>query len=207
MKYLKVFTDFATKTKSLNDAEFGRLARAMLSYADTEQEPELKGNERYAWDMVRGDIDKQIQAYKEICTINKRIATERNASLRSVTEREEPSRSVVRTKNEDKEELKKETIPKGIVKKEVTGDPKLDEALDAFIEFRKKMKKPMTERTVNLLLSNLDKLANSTSEKVEIINQSILNGWTGVYALKEDTRRRASGNVFMEIGREEGVIK
>lgn len=56
MKYLKVFTDFADKLELLGDAERGRLFTAMLKYAESGAEPELKGNERFLWPVAKLQI-------------------------------------------------------------------------------------------------------------------------------------------------------
>jgi len=54
-----------------------------------------------------------------------------------------------------------------------------------FIGFRRKIKKPMTDHAIDLLMSELDKLAKTDDEKIAIMNQSILNGWQGVFAIKK----------------------
>lgn len=87
MKYLKVFVDFEDKIKLLGDAERGRLFTAMLEYAKTGTEPDLRGNEKFVWGTAKSEIDRQVESYEKVCVINKRIATERYEALRSVTER------------------------------------------------------------------------------------------------------------------------
>ena len=62
--------------------------------------------------------------------------------------------------------------------------PELNDAILSFIDFRKKMRKPMTDRAINLLISKLNSITSDTNEQIEIINQSILNGWAGVFPLK-----------------------
>ena len=57
--------------------------------------------------------------------------------------------------------------------------------LKDFKEMRIKIKKPMTEKAEELLLINLNKLSKNEGEQVAILNQSILNCWQGVYALKD----------------------
>lgn len=71
MKYLKIFVDFIEKTKSYTDAEVGRLIRAMLLYANTGEDPDLRGNEKYIWDTMKVDIDKQRGAYDDLCRRNR----------------------------------------------------------------------------------------------------------------------------------------
>lgn len=68
-----------------------------------------------------------------------------------------------------------------------TEDDSLKDALVEFIKMRKNIKSPMTNRALKLLLTNLDKLAKDNNDlKVKILDNSILNNWKGVYALKEE---------------------
>jgi hypothetical protein len=62
-------------------------------------------------------------------------------------------------------------------------------AVDDFKDFRKKIKKPMTDRAVELLLKELDKLASDDETKIAIINQSIVNSWQGVFPLKQEQNK------------------
>ena len=58
MNYLKVWTNFRDVVSSLTDAEVGRLFMAMLTYAETGEEPEnFEGNERFLWAVAKRDID------------------------------------------------------------------------------------------------------------------------------------------------------
>lgn len=65
--------------------------------------------------------------------------------------------------------------------------PELNEAIIAFIDYRKSIKKPMSDRAITLLLGKLNKMSNSVQEQIEILNQSILNGWQGIFPLKNDS--------------------
>lgn len=58
-------------------------------------------------------------------------------------------------------------------------------AIEDFKEFRKKIKKPMTDKAVQLLHIELNKFAEDDETKIAILNQSIVNGWQGVFPLKE----------------------
>ena len=85
-------------------------------------------------------------------------------------------------KEEDKE--KKEKKKKEI--KVFSDDPELNRAILAFMEFRKSIKKPMTDHAVSLLINKLNGMTTYIPEQVEIINQSIMNGWQGVFPLKNE---------------------
>ena len=77
-------------------------------------------------------------------------------------------------------------------------EPKLDTAVKEFITFRKKIKKPMTDHAVKLMLSKLNKLTSDTDEQVEILNQSILNGWQGIYPLKREENKRGQNGIAID---------
>ena len=68
-------------------------------------------------------------------------------------------------------------------KHSVTCSPELADALNAFAEHRKKLKKPMTDRAKELMLSKLSKMARTEQEQIAILNQSIVNGWQGIFPL------------------------
>lgn len=69
-------------------------------------------------------------------------------------------------------------------------DPELDEAIHEFIKFRKGVKKPMSDRAITLMMNKLESLSHDKHEQVQILNQSIMQGWTGLYALKDDDKSR-----------------
>ena len=65
-----------------------------------------------------------------------------------------------------------------------TQNAELLEALEGFVEMRKKAKAPLTERAIKLALKELDKLAGTDEKKIAVVNQSVVNGWKGFYPLK-----------------------
>lgn len=75
-----------------------------------------------------------------------------------------------------------------------TENEDLKEALVEFIKMRKNIKSPMTNRALKLLLTSLDKLASNETIKIDILNQSILNNWKGVFPLK-DNMPKANNNI------------
>lgn len=67
-----------------------------------------------------------------------------------------------------------------------TESTELREALVEFVKFRKLIKKPMTNKALELIIAKLNKLGASDRERVAIINQSIERGWAGVFSLKDE---------------------
>ena len=55
------------------------------------------------------------------------------------------------------------------------------ESLNAFVSYRKKIKKPMTTHAVELLVAKLGGLRVDGHSPQELINEAIMNGWQSVY--------------------------
>lgn len=72
-----------------------------------------------------------------------------------------------------------------------TSNDSLKSSLNDFLEIRKKMK-GFTTRAFKLALNKLDELSNNDNEKIEIVNQSVMNSWKSFYELKEETNKYPS---------------
>ena len=94
----------------------------------------------------------------------------------------------------DKEEDKNKTKKKKEETKVFTDVPELNQAILAFMEFRKSIKKPMTDHAVKLLINKLNGMTSYIPEQIEIINQSIVNGWQGVFPLKNEQAQTGKQN-------------
>ena len=57
----------------------------------------------------------------------------------------------------------------------------LDKAIKDFKEHRQKLRKPMTDHAVDLLLKKLDTLATTDEGKIALIETAIEKGWLSVY--------------------------
>ena len=84
--------------------------------------------------------------------------------------------------NKKEKENKKSNIDKII--EAYTKNDLLVEAIKDFIKMRSTIKKPLTDRALKTLLNKLDNIANDDLEKVEILENSIMNCWQGVFELK-----------------------
>lgn len=74
-------------------------------------------------------------------------------------------------------------------------DDDLNAAIIAFVDFRKKIKKPMTEHAIKLMIDKLCKMSPNIEDQIEILNQSVLNGWQGIFPLKQETYSTRSSNI------------
>ena len=66
-------------------------------------------------------------------------------------------------------------------------------ALNDFLEMRKQTKSKMTDRAIKLMLNKLDELASNDNDKIKILNQSIMNGWKGLFPLNNKEAINGTG--------------
>ena len=79
----------------------------------------------------------------------------------------------------------------------IDSSPDLIEAVRAFQEHRKKLKKPMTDRALKLNLKKARDLSDGTTKGIiELLDLAIEKGWQGVYLPKEDRYEQESDEDF-----------
>ncbi len=81
-------------------------------------------------------------------------------------------------------------------------DEKLNEAYKKYIEYRREIKDPF--KSIKSIESNMKKLEKMSKDEygvmnndtaIEIIEQTIANGWKGLFPLKEEKQKKVSGGI------------
>lgn len=80
------------------------------------------------------------------------------------------------TKEKNTKEKHEVELPQGI----------FQESWTAFLEMRKKIKHPLTDRAIKLIVKELQKLEGMGFEMNAVLDQSTRNDWRDVYGLKEN---------------------
>ena len=76
-------------------------------------------------------------------------------------------------------------------------DDEINEAFKEFIQMRKKMRSPLTDKAIELQISNVKKHSGGNKQTaITIINNSIMNGWKSIYPLKEDKKAKPKQTGF-----------
>lgn len=135
MIYIKLFLDYLDAIEPLGDAERGRLFTALLQYARTGEAPQLGGNERFLFPMMRAQIDRD-EAAAEGLSESRSAAGKKGAQARASKARQNrqmpdlPGKaSYDKDKDEDKDKDKDED--KGRDKDEDSGTARACEAAAA----------------------------------------------------------------------------
>ena len=99
---------------------------------------------------------------------------------------------VLYTSNKKEKEKSKTNLDKII--EAYTENDSLKETIKDFIKMRKTIKKPVTDKSLKLTLNKLDKYGKNDLEKIEILENSIMNCWQGVFELKNKKEPTAIGS-------------
>lgn len=101
------------------------------------------------------------------------------------------------TQIEEGKKGRREEVKKKINKKESAfpNDQELDRAFFDYVEMRKAIKKPMTERAISLAVKKLTDLStvNGVMDNdlaIKILEQSVMNSWQGLFPLKGETEQK-----------------
>ena len=94
-------------------------------------------------------------------------------------------------KNKQENKQKNNNSDLEVIIEAYTDNKDLKEAIIDFIEMRKSIKKKLTERGLKGILNKLDKIALNDFEKIEILENSIMNCWQGVFEIKKEAHKGA----------------
>ena len=94
-------------------------------------------------------------------------------------------------KNKQENKQKNNNSELEVIVEAYTDNKELKETFIDFIEMRKSIKKKLTERGLKGILNKLDKIALNDYEKIEILENSIMNCWQGVFEIKHEAHKGA----------------
>ncbi len=87
------------------------------------------------------------------------------------------------------------TTTKNVFDHPINNDEDFNEAFSEFLNMRKRIRKPATERAIKLLLVTLIDLSEGNTETaVKIIDRSTVNCWLDFYRLKQEENSYNVGN-------------
>jgi len=110
----------------------------------------------------------------------------------NATDKEEDKDIDIDKKEKNKKEKGETDFDRLISDFSENGDLQL--AIYEFIKMRKSIKAPLTTHALELILKKLSSLASEDGQKIAILNQSIENGWRGVFELKTSEKGTSEGN-------------
>lgn len=129
------------------------------------------------------------------------IEIEKDIDTEIEKEKDIDTESEKREKRKEKNAAKAASLGSLVV--EYTENLDLRSSLFDFIDQRRAMKSPMTVKALQMLLKKLDGLASTDKEKIEILQESTINGWKSVYPLKKGSEKNGRNDANRKINQKE----
>lgn len=119
---------------------------------------------------------------KVSCKVNSK------ANVNSLEEEREEDIDIDKDKERDidKNIKKKKATEFDVIIQNYTDNEEFQRVIYEFVKMRKAIKAPMTSNALKLMLKRLDKLETDVYLKVDILEQSIMNSWKGIFPLKKE---------------------
>lgn len=157
---------------------------------------DLIGKEGQSAERVRNFRERQKQVALQCNT----DVTKCNTEIEKEIEKEIEIDKDINKKNKKE---KKSTEIDDLINSNFTDD-ELKNTVYEFIKMRKAIKKPLTTRGLELMIKKLYKITTDINEQIEILNNSIMNNWQGIYPLKQNNNNKNKGGFddFKEIWKE-----
>jgi len=154
----------------------------------------LKGMAKFAYLSQKHSIDTQVTGYED-ATKTKLLICE-NGQLQTVenTAIKDPLRGGIEGPMQGP--LGQHTTYNI---QQISNNSLFDSVFDSFLVMRKQLKKPMTDKAIELLKSKLEKLAPADQQaQIEILEQSIMNNWQGVFPLKDSAKKEGANGILLK---------
>ena len=136
--------------------------------------------------IMTGEVTSKCHSKFRIITVNNWNCYQGNDKQRGkqVTSKRQASDKQVTTVKEYKEIKEKEELKEY---KYYPHDETLDRAFSDYVAMRKQIKRPLTDKAIDLAMKKLAELSEGDNDQaVKILEQSIMNSWQGLFPLKED---------------------
>lgn len=189
--YICLYHSYLDAIQALGDAERGRLLTAMLEYSITGAAPQLGGNERYIFPLIKAQIDRDRDRYNSKCAQNAESArkrTQANASERYQTQANgsEGSQDKGKGKGKGKGEGKdKDDSPDGENAPELEKcgfSPALRAAVEDWLAYKRERREAYTPTGLKALLTQISSAASAHGDAavIGVIRQSMGSGYKGI---------------------------
>lgn len=175
------YRSFYDALSDLSDAEKLACYNAIFGYALDGIEPADKGIVSAVFKLVKPVIDRNNESFKN---------GQKGGRPKTETEPiENPSKTQLKpvcipNKDKDKDKDIKEN------KKQYAQSAAEDAAIRSFIEHRKKLRKPMTDKAVELFIKRLNGMADTEAGRIALIETAIERGWQTVYEANQPAKKK-----------------
>lgn len=182
--YFTFFKSYFEAIDELDDEKDQlELYRAICSYSLTGESKTLTSSVSKAlFKAIKPNLDFSIKQYEN----GSKGGRPKNPNKTQTKPNQNPKITQLKPYKEKEKEKEKEKKKEIKNKEPFFDNVTLCNAFEEYISFRKQIKAPMTDRAIELAKDKLLKLGSTDAERIAILNQSIMQGWKGLFPLKEE---------------------
>lgn len=132
-----------------------------------------------------------IKNYDKFQEVTSNLTDSQQSANKQLTSNQQATNNNGRKIKKDKECKKDKNNNMGFLKliDEFTQNLDLKKSVYEFIQHRVNIKKPLTELALKKILNQLNKWDYTDEECIECLNNSIMNGWQGIFEIKKQARQ------------------
>lgn len=188
-KSFVAYADWKLIFDELPDEEAGKLIKHIFSYVNDENpiSDSILINAVFA--NIKTTLKRDLEKWQT--QLNQRVeAGKKSAEQRATKSNDRSTLVEVRQRNPtDNVNVNVSVSDNVLLEPKVLTD--FDKAFNEFKKMRVKKRSPMTERAEELIKEKLTKMCGSDETlKIKILNQSIMNGWLGVFDIRIDRNKQ-----------------
>lgn len=211
-----MYKSWDSAIQSMTDDQAGKLLKAIYDYQ--------LGREKGATDpavvpilaLMSTKFDEDAESYEQVCAARaeagrkggaakasnaKQMLANASSAKQSLASRSKAYQNVPESESESVSDSVSESVSasekekRGAAHSAYDPDPEVNSAIKDFVDQRKKMRKPMTDRAIQLFQNRLESLSKGDKAlKIQMIDTAIERGWQTVYPPKEEKR----GSTYVE---------
>ena len=190
--YIKVFVDWLDAIEPLGDAERGRLFTSLLEYARTGAVPQLNGNERFIFPMMRAQVARDISTMES--TSENRGKRKNTSNKSDLSDKSDLSGKRTQDKDKDKDKDKEDTPHTPSFGSE------LQTAVDAWLQYKAERNEEYKPQGLKAMISEIRNNAAEYGEEAvaALIRECMASNWQGIIFDRLKTKKGAKRGAVRE---------
>lgn len=226
-EYVKLWVSYESYFEAFSDVEVGRLVRAMMKYRVSREEPKFNGNERFIWPAIRRDIDESLQAQEATSAARSEAGKQGGRPKAKKANAFEENKESYGQRTRTKDKVKDKVKDKG-QGQDICAPARDDAAAVVLADYLNRINPSASSTSLDELKGFAEVMGPDVCRRAfDIALDSKKTSWPYIRAILQDKQRRGvrcladwdaleqsaphsnsqkSGNVFMEIAREEGIL-
>ena len=188
-----LYCDLIHTVKKLPDDKAGILFKHLLSYVNDENPTTDDLLVEVAFEPIKRQLKRDLEKFEEV-KIKRSEAGKLGGRPKKQTKAKKANALFEKQTKAKKADNVNDNVNDNVINKK---DSDFDLAFKDFEKMRKLIKKPLTDRARNMILTKLDKLATDKPTQIKILENSIVNNWQDIYPLKENNKVDAEGKDYI----------